>query len=88
MADVKNDKYYIDKMLESICIIQDLYNGKNLEDLENDILLNNTIMFQFILLGEYSTRLSQEYKDSKKNISWVKIKGMRNNVVHTYDNNI
>lgn len=83
MDNIKNDKYYIDKILECIKIIRDVYNGK--DDLETNVINNSTIMFQFIMIGEYSKNLSIEYKESKTNIDWNKIIGMRNVVVHEYD---
>lgn len=85
MDRINDDEYFVGKIIECINIIQRFYSGKNIEDLEKDILLNNTIMFQFILISEYSTRLSQEFKNEKNNIPWNKIKGLRNSVVHAYN---
>lgn len=85
MVNIKDDKYFVDKILKSINIIEATYKGKTVKDLEQDIFVNNTIMFQLIMIGENSTRLSEEYKNSKNNISWQKIKGLRNLVVHDYD---
>lgn len=48
-------------------------------------MVNNTIMFQFTLIGEYSTRLSDEYKNKKLNVPWQEIKGFRNRIVHDYN---
>lgn len=83
MESVKNDKELCEKIIECINNIENVYTG--LQDLENDILVNNTIMFQFLLIGDYAVRISNEYKNNKNNIDWSKIKGLRNIVVHDYD---
>lgn len=85
MENIKDDKYFVDKILECISIIEDISKGKDIEELEQNVLLNNTIMFQFSLIGEYSGRLSEEYKNKKPNIPWSSIKGFRNNIIHNYD---
>ena len=85
MDKIKNDDYYIDKILESIGIIEKVYNGKTIIDLENDIYINNTVLFQLIIIAEYARRISDEYKNNKNSIPWHKINGLRNIAVHNYD---
>lgn len=85
MDNIKDDEYFVNKILECIDVIEKLSENKNAEELEEDILINNAIMFQFTLIGEYTTRLTEEYKNSKKSIPWQKIKGLRNNIVHDYE---
>jgi len=85
MVKNKDDKYYINKIVECINVIEDVSKDKTIDDVENDVMLNSTIMFQFILIGEYSLKISDDYKNVKKEIEWNKVKGLRNNVVHNYD---
>lgn len=80
----KNDQFFVNKIIESIDIILDVTKDKTIKEIENNILINNTVMFQFMLIGECVARLSDEYKN-KKDIPWTKIKGLRNIVVHNYD---
>lgn len=84
MVKEKNDKYFIEKIIESIDKIEATYKDKTIENLIYDIDVNNIIMFQFLLIGENSIRLSDEYKKRKNKIQWNKIKGLRNIVVHDY----
>lgn len=72
MDNIKDDKYFVNKILECIDVIKKLSENKNAEELEEDILINNAIMFQFTLIGEYTTRLTEEYKNSKKKYSLAK----------------
>lgn len=37
-------------------------------------------------MGENISNISNEYKESKPNIPWQMIKGMRNIIVHNYEN--
>lgn len=85
MENKKDDKFFVDKIIDCINIIEGISKDKTLDDIENDIMINNTIMFQFTLIGEYSTRLSEEYKNNKPNVPWQEIKGFRNKIVHDYN---
>lgn len=85
MDNIKDDKYFVNKILECIDAIEKISENKSTEELEENILINNAIMFQFTLIGEYTTRLTDKYKKNKENIPWQKIKGLRNNIVHDYE---
>lgn len=84
MVKEKNDSVIIDKILKCINIILNVSKDKSIEEIQNNEIINSTIMFQLILIGEYTTSLSDEYKLKKENIPWNKIKGLRNNIVHDY----
>lgn len=84
MVKEKDDNVIIEKIVKCIDLILDVSNGKSLEDIENDELLNSVIMFQLILIGEYSIKLSDEYRKKRDTIPWIKIKALRNNIVHDY----
>lgn len=85
MVEVKNDKYYIEKIISSIDTIISVSKGKTIEDLENDLALNNIVLFQFMLISENCGRLSENTRKQNSNISWSIIKGFRNVIVHNYD---
>lgn len=86
MNNIKSDEYYIMKILENIDNIQKIMENKTKEDLEEELITNNTIVFQFINMGENISNISNEYKESKPNVPWQMIKGMRNIIVHNYEN--
>lgn len=85
MENRKDDNYFVDKIVNCINTIEEVSKNKSMEDIENDVMVNNTIMFQFTLIGEYSTRLTEEYKNSKPNVPWQEIMGFRNRIVHDYN---
>lgn len=86
MNNIKSDEYYIMKILENIDNIQKIMENKTKEDLEEELITNNTIVFQFINMGENISNISNEYKESKPNVPWQMIKGMRKIIVHNYEN--
>lgn len=54
MNNTKSDEYYIMKILENIDNIQKIMENKTKEDLEEELITNNTIIFQFINMGKTS----------------------------------
>ena len=58
----------------------------NEEDLgENEVLLDS-MMFRLIQISENAKSLSEEYKDNISDIPWSDIYGLRNRIVHDYGN--
>ena len=84
MVKEKDDSVVIERIINCINMALDVTKDKTMEDIENDIALNSIVMFQMILIGEYSVSLSDEFKEKKQDIPWTKIKALRNNIVHDY----
>lgn len=45
----------------------------------------SAIVFQLLIIGEAVKRLSQEFRTQNPQIPWVLIAGMRDNLIHEYD---
>ena len=86
MDNVKNDKYYLNKIIEDINFIIEKTKDISLEEFDSDELLNSAINFKFIQISENSSRLSEKLILSNQDVPWFKIKGLRNKIVHDYDN--
>ena len=84
MDNSKDDNYYLDKIFVELNFIIDYTKNKSLEDLENDKSLLRAIMFSFIQISENNEKLSTQFKENHKEISWKAMKGMRNLIVHNY----
>ena len=84
MDNVKNDAYYVKKMLTDIKFIIDKTKGITLQGLKNDEVLCDSALFRLIQISENSIKLTQEFRDAHKDIPWQAIKGMRNRIVHEY----
>lgn len=48
-------------------------------------LLRSAILHQLVLIGEASRRLSEEFRARHAEIPWPRVIGLRNFVVHEYD---
>lgn len=84
MDNVKNDKYYIDKILVDLEFLIEHTQGLTKEDIEINELLLDSIMFRIIQISENSNKLTDAFKENNKSIPWVSLKGMRNRIVHDY----
>ena len=45
----------------------------------------SAIIHQLMIIGEATKRLSREYRDSHSQIFWTNIAGMRDRLIHGYD---
>ena len=84
MDNIKNDLYYVKKMLNDIKFIMVKTNGITLQELKDDEVLCDSALFRLIQISENSIKLTQEFRDAHKDIPWQAIKGMRNRIVHEY----
>ena len=84
MDNVKNDAYYIKKMLKDIKFIIEKTEGITTEELEENEVLCDSVLFRLIQISENSGKLTLEFKSMHKDIPWQAIKGMRNRIVHEY----
>lgn len=84
MDNVKNDKYYLEKVISDLRFIIEHTKGKTKDEIENNDLLVDSIMFRIIQIAENNSRLSEEFKKKYSEMPWVAIKGMRNKIVHDY----
>ena len=84
MDNVKNDIYYVKKMLKDIRFILETTQNITLVQLENNEILCDSVLFRLIQISENSTKLTQQFKEIHRDIPWQAIKGMRNRIVHEY----
>ena len=84
MDNVKNDEYYIKKIIKDIKFIMEKTDGITLEALEENEVLCDSVLFRLIQISENSVKLTQIFKDCHKESPWQAIKGMRNRIVHEY----
>lgn len=86
MDNIKNDSYYVEKMKTDLKFIIEHMKDVDLEALsENEVLLDS-MLFRTIQLSENAKKLSDEYKQRRKQIPWNAVYGLRNRIVHDYGN--
>ena len=84
MDNIKDDAYYLNKMLDDLRFLIEHTKGKTYEQVENDPVLIDSIMFRLIQIAENSDRLTPAFKAEHSDLSWRELKGMRNRIVHDY----
>lgn len=84
MDNIKNDIYYIKRMIKDIQFLIRNTKGLKYEDLQSNEILCDSILFRLIQISENSGKISNEFKKKHTTIAWSSIKGMRNKIVHQY----
>ena len=86
MDNVKTDSYYIQKIRKDLKFIVDHMTNVDIEELNADEVLLDSMLFRMIQLSENAKKLSDEYKMMHGDIPWSAMYGLRNRIVHDYGN--
>lgn len=84
MDNVKNDRYYVEKILKDIRYIIEKTESITQNDLQANEMLCDSILFRLIQISENTMKLTLAFKELHHDIPWHAIKGMRNRIVHEY----
>ena len=84
MDNVKDDRYYLGKIIDDLKFVIDHTEGKTREEIENDEVLIDSILFRIIQISENNGKLTDLFKADHQDVPWLAIKGMRNRIVHDY----
>ena len=84
MDNVKNDKYYLNKIIGDLEFMIEHTKDKSADEIEENPLLMDSIMFRLVQIAENGEKLTSDFKENHKEIQWKAIKGMRNRIVHDY----
>ena len=82
---MNREKQFILDMLLSASIAIEYLQEKSIDDLENNLQLQDAVIRRLLIIGEASNRISETTQQSLVTIPWRLIKGMRNRLVHEYD---
>ena len=86
MNRIKDDAYYLEKILKDIdFILVHMENVSKNQLQENEVLLDS-MQFRLIQISENASKLSSNYKQRHTEIDWHEIYGLRNWLVHDYGN--
>ncbi len=84
MDNIKDDFYFLKKILSDLKFVIDNTKDKNKNDIVKNQILIDCILFRIIQVSENSLHLTENFKDKYNEIPWRAIKGMRNTIVHDY----
>lgn len=86
MDNRKDNRYYIKKIVTDLAFVLNHTEGLTQDELENNEILVDSVMFRLIQISENSDKLTDDFKDHFASIPWRAMKGMRNRIVHEYGN--
>lgn len=86
MDNTKNNSYYIQKITKDLDFIVIHMRGIDLEELNANEVLLDSMLFRMIQISENARHLSEEYKQIHSAVPWNALYGLRNRIVHDYGN--
>ena len=70
MVRLKDDKYYLEKVLKDMSYLLRVTKDISKEQLEKNEMLQDSIMFRFIQISENLKRVSNELRELNNQIPW------------------
>ena len=83
---MQRDIQFLLDMLQSAELIMTYISQCDKNEFIEDIQLQDSVIRRLLIIAEAAKRLSEVTKQNLTNISWQEINGMRNRLVHEYDN--
>jgi uncharacterized protein with HEPN domain len=80
----RSDKVYLEDILESVNIILSYADNKTEFKFIKDIMLQDAVTRRFEIIGEASSKISENTKTANPQIPWRLMKEMRNKLIHEY----
>lgn len=80
----RDDKVYLNDILESIGIIGDFIGSLTEFEFSSNLLVHDAVIRRFEIIGEAASKISDKLKDRTAHIEWGLMKDMRNKLIHEY----
>jgi uncharacterized protein with HEPN domain len=82
---MQKDPQFLLDMLLSAKIAVEYVTGRSQEEWATNLQLQDAVIRRFLIIGEAARRISEETKRNLPEVPWTAINGMRNRLVHEYD---
>lgn len=79
-----NPLQYIVDILDSIAHVETYVEGKTIDNFEDEDQLFDSVMMRIQIIGESTSKVSEELKQGYPDIPWKQIVGLRNFISHDY----
>lgn len=86
MDNTKDDKYYIQRIKKDLEFIVVHMQDVDIEELNKNEVLLDSMLFRMIQVSENAKKLSDEIKETNRDVPWRALAGFRNRIVHDYGN--
>ncbi len=81
---MKDDRIYIEHILQSIERIQSYISRKNQETFSFDSITQDAVARQLEIIGEATKRISKALRKNNSDVPWDDMAGMRDVLIHDY----
>jgi len=81
---MRRDLLLLGEMIEAAERVHHLADGLTLDELQDDRLRSESLLWNFTVLGEAAGQLSSELKDRFPEVPWQQPARLRNRIVHGY----
>ncbi|MDD9994089.1 MAG: DUF86 domain-containing protein [Rhodospirillales bacterium] len=82
---MNRDAIHLVDIVKSAHRIRDYVSGTSRLDFLENTQLQDSVIRRLEIIGEAAGRVSPEFRDENPGIPWSKMKGMRNWMIHRYD---
>lgn len=82
---MNRDNQFLLDMLQSAELVRQYTTNCSQDELSNNIQLQDAVIRRLLIIAEAARRVSTTTKNELTNVSWREINGMRNRLVHEYD---
>lgn len=77
---------YVEDILDAMEKAEIILEGIRYEDYETDFRINFAVIRALEIISEASKRIPEDLRESTPNIPWKGMSGMRDRIIHGYDN--
>jgi uncharacterized protein with HEPN domain len=81
---MKDDKIYIEHILQSIDRIKAYLSGKDHQSFSDDFMTQDAVVRQLEIIGEATKRISKDLRNKNPQVPWSDMAGMRDILIHDY----
>jgi len=80
----KDPNIIIEHVLESISLIEKYLEGKSIDDFQNDVQLQDSVIRRMEIIGEAIKNLPDDIREKYTDVTWKEVVGMRDVLIHAY----
>lgn len=81
-----DNRLTLEQMLDTVRRIRVIIRGQTRDAFDADEVCQLAILHLIQVLGEAASRTSAAFRDAHPELPWAQMMGMRNRIVHGYDN--
>jgi uncharacterized protein with HEPN domain len=82
---MQRDRSYLLDILHEGQTARSFVAGKSFQEFEQDVQCQYAVIRAIEIMGEAAAHISDDFKESHTEVPWHRIIGMRNRMIHGYD---